>query len=108
MSEVKETIFEHDTHTVATTGNTLTVFVVLVLFAVIALAVGFSQNLGPWKVAASLVVAGAQALVLSVFFMDLKQADKLTWMCAGASVFWVAIMFTFTLTDYITRHLAAF
>ena len=67
-----------------------------------------AEDLGPWKVAASLLVAGVQALVLSVFFMDLKQADKLTWMCAGASVFWVAIMFTFTLTDYITRHLAAF
>ena len=107
MSEAKETIFEHDTHTVASTGSTLTVFVVLVLLAIVAIAVGFS-DLGPWKVAASLLVAGVQALVLSVFFMDLKQADKLTWMCAGASVFWVAIMFTFTLTDYVTRHLAAF
>ena len=107
MSEPRETIHEHDTHVVASTGNTLTVFVVLALLAVVALAVGFS-NLGPWKVAASLAVAGVQAGVLSVFFMDLKQADKLTWLCAGASVFWVAILFTFTLTDYITRHLAAF
>ena len=107
MSEVKETIHEHDTHTVASTGSTLTVFVVLVLLSVVAISVGFS-DLGPWKVAASLAVAGVQALVLTVFFMDLKQADKLTWLCAGASVFWVAIMFTFTLTDYITRHLAAF
>ena len=108
MSEPRETIHEHDTHVVPSTGNTMTVFVVLALLAVIALAVGFTSNLGPWKVAASLAVAGVQACVLSVFFMDLKQADKLTWLCAGASVFWVAILFTFTLTDYITRHLAAF
>jgi cytochrome c oxidase subunit IV len=107
MSDIKETIHEHDDHVVPPVTSTLTTFVVLALLAVLALGVGFS-NLGPWKVFASLAVTGVQAFVLAVFFMDLRQADKLTWLCAGASVFWVLIMFTFTLTDYITRHMAAY
>lgn len=103
----KPTIFEADTHHVPPLASTLTTYAVLVVIACLALAVGFS-NLGPMKVFASLAVAGLSASVLAVFFMDLRQADKLTWLCAGAGLFWVGIMFTFTLTDYLTRQLAAY
>ena len=107
MSQTREVVYEEDSHHVPPAASTLTTFVVLLLLSVCALGVGFS-NLGPMKVVASLAISGVQAVVLAVFFMELKQADKLTWLCAGAAVFWVAIMFTFILTDYITRHLAAF
>lgn len=105
---VKETIFEKDdVHTVTSTQGTLTTFAVLALLSVVAIGVGFS-DLGPIKVVVSLLVAVIQAGVLAVFFMDLRQGDKLTWLCAGAAVFWVGIQFLFTLTDYLTRHMASF
>lgn len=105
--ELRETIHETHGHAVTPTANTLTTFAVLAVLAVVALAVGFS-DLGPWKVLASLLVAGVQAGVLSYFFMDLRQADKLTWLCVGASIFWTGILFLFTLTDYLTRHYATY
>ena len=105
MSEPRETVHEHDHHVVAPTASTLTIFAVLAGLALLQLVVGFA-DLGPWKVVASLLVAGVQASVLALFFMDLKQADQLTWLCAGAAVFWVGLMFLFTLTDYLTRYLA--
>ena len=37
--------------------------------------------------------------------MDLRAADKLTWLAAIAGIFWVFLMFLFILTDFITRHL---
>lgn len=105
---VKETIFETDTvHVVPSTSSTLTTFAVLAVLTLVALAVGFS-DLGRIKVVVSLFVAAVQAGVLAVFFMDLRQADRLTWLCAGAALFWVGIEFLFTLTDYFTRHMAAF
>lgn len=107
MSDVKETVFEHDDHHVPPTLSTLTTFAVLAILSTCALGVGFS-DLGPMKVVASLLIAGVQAVVLAVYFMELKQADKLTWLCAGAAVFWTVIMFTFILTDYVTRRLGAF
>lgn len=107
MSDVKETVFEYDDHHVPPTLSTLTTFAVLAVLSACALGVGFS-DLGDMKVVASLLVAGVQAVVLAVYFMELKQADKLTWLCAGAAVFWTLIMFTFILTDYVTRHLGAF
>ena len=104
---VKETIFEKDdAHVVPPTASTLTTFAVLVVLTLVAIGVGLS-DLGPIKVVVSLAIAVVQAAVLAVFFMDLRQADKLTWLCAGAAVFWVGIQFLFTLTDYFTRHMGA-
>lgn len=106
MSDVRETIFETDDHKVPSTGSTLTSFVVLLGLTIVALAVGFS-DIGPWKVLVSLIVAGVQASFLTYFFMELRQADKLTWLTVGAAIFWTGLLFLFTLTDYLTRHLAA-
>jgi caa(3)-type oxidase subunit IV len=103
----KETIFETDSHVMPSVGNILTTFVVLAVLAVVALAVGFS-DLGPNKVLFSLAVTAVQSTILGLFWMDLKQADKLTWLCVGASIFWVGLQFLFTLTDHITRHYAAY
>ena len=96
----------HPEHKITPTAGTLTTFVVLALLTVVALGVGFSE-VGPWKPLVSLLIAVTQAAVLSYFFMDLKQADKLTWLCAGAAVFWTGLMFLFIMTDHLTRHLAA-
>jgi caa(3)-type oxidase subunit IV len=96
---------EQVSHTVPSTVQTLTTFAVLAGLALLALYVGFSTELGSMKVVASLAVSTVQACVLAYFFMDLKQADALTWLVAAASIFWTGLMFLFTLTDYLTRHL---
>jgi cytochrome c oxidase subunit 4 len=106
VSEHRETVFEHEDHGLPPTASTMTTFAVLVVLALAALAVGFS-DLGPWKVLANLLIAAVQASVLALFFMDLRQADRLTWLCAGAAIFWVGLLFLFTLTDYLTRYIAA-
>ena len=103
----RETIHETDVHTVPPVSSTVVTFVVLLLLAAGQLAVGFS-DLGSLKVVANLGVTGIQVAILSYFFMDLKQSDTLTWLCVGASIFWSGLLFLFTLTDYITRHYAAY
>jgi cytochrome c oxidase subunit 4 len=104
---IKETIFEKDDHhAVAPAASYLTTFAVLVVLTVAQIGVGFS-DLGPWKVVVALAIAVVQTGVLAYFFMDLRHADALTWLCAGAALFWLFILFTFTLTDYLTRHLLA-
>ncbi len=91
-------------HEVAPTSKSLLIFAVLVGLAFLALFAGFS-DIGPWKVAVSLAISAVQATVLAVFFMDLRQADRLTWLVAAAGLFWTFLLFLFTLTDYLTRHL---
>lgn len=102
---VRETIHEKDyTHEAVPVASSLTTFVVLLVLAGVSLAVGFSE-IGPSKVIVSLLVAGVQASVLGYYFMDLRQGDQLTWLCVGASIFWTGLLFLFTLTDFITRHM---
>lgn len=91
-------------HEVAPNSRSLVIFAVLAGMALLALFVGFS-DLGAWKVVVSLTVAAVQASVLAFFFMDLRQADKLTWLIALSGLFWTFLMFLFVLTDYLTRHL---
>ena len=101
----RETIHEKDyNHVVPPTNSTLLTFAVLLVLAIASLAVGFSVE-GPYKVLVSLLIAGVQASVLCYYFMDLRQGDSLTWLCVGASIFWTGLLFLFTITDYITRHM---
>lgn len=96
---------EQHAHTLPTPAKSMGIFVVLFGLALVALIIGFSDGLGPLKVVASLACAVVQASVLAYFFMDLKQSDKLTWLCVGAAIFFTGLQFLFTLTDYLTRHL---
>lgn len=106
MSAVRDTIYEEEHgHVVPPASAHLPTFAVLAVLAAVQLGVGFS-DLGSSKLVVSLVVAAVQTTVLGYFFMDLKQADKLTWLCVGAAGFWMLLLFVFTLTDYVTRRFA--
>ena len=41
--------------------------------------------------------------VVMLFFMHVYWSPRLIWLCAVASFFWLAIMFAFTMSDYLTR-----
>ena len=101
----RDTIHETSEHTITTVPGTLITFLVLIAMACVQLFVGFS-SLGDEKLLIQLLITCSQAVVLSYFFMDLRQSDQLTWLCVGASIFWSGLLFLFTLTDYLTRHFA--
>lgn len=67
-----------------------------------------SASIGGAAIYLNLLIAGAQACLLAYFFMHLKGADNLTWLIAGAGLFWIAIMFILMLNDYLTRQIAAY
>lgn len=106
-AEIKPTIFEHDHPEPTNTGGALLIFLIMSGLTIMALMIGFME-LGAIKVWASLTVACVQAIVLTLFFMDLRNADKLTWLIAFAAIFWTFLLFLFTLTDYLTRHYYAY
>ena len=51
----------------------------------------------------SLVIAAIKAVIVAVVFMHLRLASKSTWVFAGAGLLWLAILFTFTASDYLSR-----
>jgi cytochrome c oxidase subunit 4 len=40
-----------------------------------------------------------------LFFMHVRWMPRLIWLTALAGFFWLAIMFAFTMQDYVTRSI---
>jgi cytochrome c oxidase subunit 4 len=54
-------------------------------------------------IAVGLVFGAVKALLVVLFFMHLLHSQRMTWLVAGAGLFWLAIMLVLTLSDYLTR-----
>ncbi len=65
-------------------------------------------DLGAFNVVAALVIAGFKATLVALLFMHMREADPLTKTVAMAGLFWLGLLFAFTLADYLTRGLGTF
>lgn len=78
------------------------VWMVLLLLLAVTIGSAFFQ-LGALGVALNLAIAAAKALLITLFFMHLRYSKRLNWLAAGAGFFWLIILFSLTLSDYLTR-----
>ena len=51
----------------------------------------------------ALTIAVIKATLVILFFMHVKYSSRLTQVIVAASLFWLGIMLTFTLSDYFFR-----
>lgn len=56
----------------------------------------------------ALMIAFTKMTCVMLFFMHVYWSPKLIWLSAIASFFWMAIMFAYTMQDYLTRGLGVF
>lgn len=56
----------------------------------------------------ALVIAFTKMTCVMLFFMHVYWSPKLIWLAAIASFFWLAIMFAYTMQDYVTRSSGVF
>jgi len=56
----------------------------------------------------ALVIAFTKMTFVMLFFMHVYWSPKLIWLSAIASFFWLAIMFAYTMQDYLTRGTGVF
>jgi cytochrome c oxidase subunit IV len=71
-------------------GTVLTYLAALVDF-------GFLNNI------VMLTIACTKALLVILFFMHVRWSSRLTWVVAAAGFFWLLIMFSITMSDYMSR-----
>ena len=50
-----------------------------------------------------LAIAFTKALLVIMFFMGVRWSSRLTWVVAGSGFFFLLIMFTITMSDYLSR-----
>ena len=52
---------------------------------------------------AALAIATFKAALVILFFMHVKYSTRLTWAVVLGSIFWLGILLTLTMSDYLTR-----
>jgi len=87
---------------VTSLGVYLGIFGALMVLTAVTVGVAY-VDLGSLNILVALGVAVFKASLVVLYFMHLKYSSKLTWIVVGAGVFWLAILLSITMVDYLTR-----
>ena len=78
------------------------VFIALAIGTVLTFVVA-KIDLGFWNPIIALTIACTKATLVILFFMHIYYSSKLTKLTVAAGFFWLLIMISLSLTDYLTR-----
>jgi cytochrome c oxidase subunit IV len=74
------------------------------LLGLLALTVAAAHlPLGEWSVVTALSIAAAKAVLIGLYFMHLRHADNLVRVFSLAGLFWLLLLMTLVMADYVTR-----
>ncbi|MFZ0704948.1 MAG: cytochrome C oxidase subunit IV family protein [Candidatus Korobacteraceae bacterium] len=65
-------------------------------------------ELGAFNIVVALLIATIKGTLVVLFFMHLRYSPKLTIAAVIAALFWLFIMFSLTMTDYLSRGWATY
>lgn len=92
-----------------TTPRTLTLaFAALVALTLATVGLSFLRMGPAGHLAVGLAFGAAKAGLVVLIFMNLIRSPARTWLAAGVGLFWLGILVTLTLTDYLTRSRASY
>jgi len=94
---------EHEEHASHSQGFYIAIGIVLLILTATTAAVAF-VNLGPFNPVVALLIATIKATLVILFFMHVKGAsEKLTSAVVVSAFFFLAILISLSLADYLTR-----
>jgi cytochrome c oxidase subunit IV len=82
-------------------------FVVLAVLTLAQIGVSFS-DFGKKRLLINMAIASFQVILLTLYFMHLKESDNLTKITAVAGLFFLGLLFLYVVTDQLTRQWLAF
>jgi len=80
------------------------IFLALMAGTALTVVAGLQDFPGPLNVIIALTIACIKATLVVLYFMHLRYSNRLTWVIFIAALFWLAILFALTFSDYWTRH----
>jgi cytochrome c oxidase subunit IV len=78
------------------------IFFALMLGTAITVAVAFI-NLGALNFPVAITIAVTKATLVILFFMHVKESSRLTKLVIATGFFFLLVLFSLTLTDYMSR-----
>ena len=79
------------------------IFLALLVGTILTAWVSFFNFPGPLNAIVALTIACIKAGLVILYFMHMRYSQRLIWIVFGAALFWLAIMFALTFSDYSTR-----
>ena len=80
----------------------IVIFLALVAGTCLTWGIAF-VDLGPWNPVIALAIACTKATLVILYFMHVRYSSRLIWLIISAALFWLAILFALTISDYWTR-----
>lgn len=90
------------THQIVSVKLYAVIFFALLILTVTTVAIS-KVDLGEFNLVVAMTIAVAKALLVVMFFMDVRRASSLTKLFVGAGLFWMAILLAFLVSDYLSR-----
>lgn len=81
----------------------ITIFLVLLVGTFLTVVAAFRDFPGPLNAVVALTIAVIKATFVVLYFMHVRYSGRLVWLVIAAALFWLAIMFALTISDYSTR-----
>jgi cytochrome c oxidase subunit 4 len=81
----------------------ISIFLVLILGTGLTVLAAFHDFPGPLNAVVALTIAVVKATFVILYFMHVRYSSRLIWLIISAALFWLAIMFALTISDYWTR-----
>lgn len=81
----------------------VTIFAVLLVGTALTVIAAFYDF--PWQLNTiiALTIATTKATFVVLYFMHVRYSTRLVWVILSSALFWMAIMFALTFSDYKTR-----
>jgi len=79
------------------------IFLALLAGTILTAWVAFYNFPGPLNAIVALTIACIKGGLVILYFMHMRYSARLIWVVFGAALFWLAIMFALTFSDYSTR-----
>jgi cytochrome c oxidase subunit 4 len=81
----------------------VTIFLALMVGTALTVWAGLHDFPGNLNVIIALTIAVTKATLVVLYFMHVRYSSRLIWVVFTSALFWLAILFVFTLSDYWTR-----
>jgi cytochrome c oxidase subunit 4 len=89
-------------HSIDSIRTYLLIYIALMVL-LIATVIAGTIDMGIWNAVIALFIAVVKALLVVLFFMHVRHSSRQTWIFAGASFLWLALLLIGTTSDYATR-----
>jgi len=79
------------------------IFLLLIVGTIVTVFVAFLDFPGPLNAIVALTIATIKATFVVLYFMHVRYSGRLVWLVIASALFWMAIMFALTISDYSSR-----